>query len=80
MSSGIVRGGRAQVKPQDATSTSSITDRYQVGGFAAQSLIGLKIDMVRWLSLCIETKLSYADIDGDLTDRGSIAVRPWTIM
>ena len=62
----------------DVNTDNSITDNYQVGGFAAQGFVGLNIDIVKWLSLLVETKLSYADIDGDLTDGGSIAVKPWT--
>ncbi|MDH3601094.1 MAG: hypothetical protein OEU26_15855 [Candidatus Tectomicrobia bacterium] len=62
----------------DVNTANAITDSFQVGGFAMQGLVGLNIDVVKWLALFVETKLSYADIDGDLTDGGSISVQPWT--
>jgi lipid A oxidase len=65
--------------PHVETETDGIeTSEYQLAGPAAQGLLGASADVVGHLSAFIEYKLTYADIDADLQDGGSLHVEPWT--
>jgi hypothetical protein len=55
-----------------------VTDEYQLAGPAAQVLGGAEVRFGRLISVVVEYKLSWADIDTDLQGGGSLHVRPWT--
>lgn len=58
--------------------TGSKTEEYQYTGPAFQGFGGVNIDVYKNLSIFLEYKLTYADMDADLTGGGSIEVKPWS--
>jgi lipid A oxidase len=51
---------------------------YQLTGVALQGVVGLEIRMTEMFSLFSEYKLSYAQIDADLDNGGSLSTDIWT--
>jgi hypothetical protein len=60
----------------EVITASSTTDEYQFAGFAVQFLGGVDIDLSKHLALLLEYKLTYADIEADLTGGGRLEVAP----
>lgn len=60
----------------EVITASSMTDESQFAGFAAQILGGADVDLSKHLALLLEYKLTYADINADLTGGGRIEVAP----
>ena len=56
----------------------SVTDEYQYAGLAAQALGGASVRITRRVAPFVELKLSYADIDAELSGGGRLFVQPWT--
>ena len=54
------------------------TEEYQTTGPVAQVLGGLNFDIVKHLSLFLEYKLNYANMNIDLLDGGKLELGPWT--
>ncbi|HEX2115124.1 MAG TPA: hypothetical protein VHM01_12025 [Alphaproteobacteria bacterium] len=54
------------------------TQDYQLAGPAAQALVGINAPVHGRFSAFLEYKLSYANIDGDLSGGGTLEVEPWT--
>jgi lipid A oxidase len=54
------------------------TEEYQYAGPAFQGFGGINFDIYKNFSIFLEYKLTYADMDADLTDGGSIEVKPWS--
>ncbi len=54
------------------------TEEYQYTGPAFQGLGGINFDVYKKFSLFMEYKLTYSDMDADLTSGGSVEVEPWT--
>jgi opacity protein-like surface antigen len=54
------------------------TEEYQYTGPAFQGFGGINFDVYKKFSLFMEYKLTYSDMDADLTGGGSIEVKPWT--
>jgi lipid A oxidase len=55
-----------------------VTSKYEFGGPAVQGLMGLNFDLFKHLSTFIEYKLSYADVDADITGGGKVATEAVT--
>ena len=68
------------VKPSDRRTAEGmlLTDEYQLSGPALEGLGGLNFDITRHFMLFGEYQLNYARLEGELTDGGSLEVRPWT--
>ena len=65
--------------PHVEVSTDAInTGEYQIAGPAFQGQVGISFDVTDYLSLFTEYKLTYADIEADLDDGGSLQVEPVT--
>jgi lipid A oxidase len=62
----------------EAETANGETSEYQLAGPAAQGLVGVSFDLITQLSVFIEYKLSYADIDAELQGGESFHVQPWT--
>ena len=58
--------------------TGSQTSEYQVAGPAVQAQAGVDVQLTARLSLLLEGKLAFADIDADLAGGGRVEVAPWT--
>jgi lipid A oxidase len=71
-------GAGAAIPHVEATVGGVETDGYQLAGWAAQGLAGLSIDVTGPLSVFVEYKLSWADIDAELNGGGSIRHEIWT--
>jgi lipid A oxidase len=56
----------------------SKTEEYQYAGPAFQGLAGINFDVYKNFSVFLEYKLTYSDMNADLTDGGSIEVKPWS--
>ncbi len=54
------------------------TTNYQFAGPAVQGLAGLNLDLVKYLSIFAEFRLSYAHIEVDLRGGGSLETDAWT--
>lgn len=54
------------------------TEDYQYAGPAFQGFGGINFDIYRNFSLFLEYKLTYTDMDADLTGGGSIEIKPWS--
>jgi len=54
------------------------TEEYQYTGPTFQGLGGINFDMYKKFSLFMEYKLTYSNMDADLTGGGSVEVKPWT--
>jgi len=54
------------------------TEEYQVAGPAYQALCGVDFRVYGPVSLFLEYKVSYADLDMDLSGGGRLEVEPWT--
>ena len=54
------------------------TEEYQYTGPAFQGFGGVNFDVYKKLSIFLEYKLTYSDMDADLTGGGSVEVEPWT--
>lgn len=54
------------------------TDEYQVTGPAAEGLVGLNFDLIRFVSVFNEYKITYADVTAELHGGRTIAVQPIT--
>ena len=56
----------------------SLTDNYQVGGPAVQGTVGANLDVIWGFSIFADYKLTYADIEADLGEGGSLKIEPVT--
>lgn len=54
------------------------TSKYEFGGVAAQLLLGASVRAYDWLRFFAEYKLSYADVDVDLSGGGTLKTDAWT--
>jgi len=54
------------------------TEEYQYTGPAFQGFGGINFDVYKKFSLFMEYKLTYSEMDTDLTGGGSLEVKPWT--
>ncbi len=71
--------GAGMAIPHVEVSTNAVnTGEYQIAGPAFQGLAGINLDITDYLSLFTEYKLSYADIEADLSDGGTLRVEPIT--
>ncbi len=57
---------------------SVVTNEYQLSGPVLEALGGLNFDLTRHFMLFGEYQLNYARLEGELTDGGSLEVKPWT--
>jgi lipid A oxidase len=72
-------GGLGVAMPHvEVTLGDEVTDEYQVTGIALALLGGLEFAVHDRVTLFPEYKLTYADLDGELTGGGSLRVGPWT--
>jgi lipid A oxidase len=56
----------------------SFTDEYQYAGLAAQALGGASVRITPRVAPFVELKVSYADIEAELSTGGRLQVQPWT--
>ena len=56
----------------------SRTKEYQIAGPAVQGLLGVNVDLHRYISTFTEYKLTYANINADLSGGGEVEVNPLT--
>jgi opacity protein-like surface antigen len=71
-------GAGVAIPHAEVTTSTGSTYEYQLVGFAAQGLVGVSYEFVRNVSVFTEYKLSYADMDVDIHNGGSLKIGPWT--
>lgn len=54
------------------------TGEYQITGLALVGLVGASFDVINRLAVFLEYKLNWAKLNGELSDGGTVGVKPWT--
>jgi len=62
----------------EVTTGGSVTDEYQLAGWVASSMAGLKYQLGRNLAVFGEFKVSYTDVHADLAGGGGLETAVWT--
>lgn len=74
----VMAGLGIAVPHVEVTVGSDRTFEFQNTGIAAQAGTGLDVNITHWFSVFVEYRLSYAEIDADLTGGGTLKTEPWT--
>lgn len=71
-------GGGLMYPHVEVETGSSYTDEYQLAGWTLAGMLGFNYDLNRAFALFAEYRLSYADIQADLSGGGELRTAVWT--